>query len=590
MSEQPILWWLAHNTLFAAFLAVIVYLACRHLRLRPAVRHLLWLLVLVKLATPPILTWPWSPDWPTRLAVSQEPSNSASYALLENTNVGLYESKQLLNESRGKFLPSNTSLAKEEFLIVPGSTGLAHSETYEKSGAALPPPDLFPWPVSKMATWGLAGAWVLAGLGMMGLQLLRVFRFNRMVAHARSASGALVDHVSVLAKQLGLPVPRVLLSSDIASPMVWGLGRPTLLWPASLVGRLSAKCQQAVIVHELAHLRRRDHWVGWLQLVAGCVWWWHPLYRYVSRQVRANAELACDAWVVNLLPTARRAYADALLEVSQLISRKTEPLPVMGMAAGRVELERRLIMIMRDSVPCRLSLRTLLVLGILALVVLPGWSLSQQSDEKNGADRKVEKKGDDNKTDIKDLTELLAITQKDEVGLSEILADFVIAQDGKPVEGKDADRLDRLEKQLEAMRKEVQALRAGKKQMGNFGQSKPAPTMKDGPKQEKLSGDPQDVREVYQYKTWNAQANSADDQPIIFSRATYKMAHAKAEALAAFLRDQLKNQSLEAKVEDDSIVITTLPDMQLTISQFIALVQGKAIVLDTKNIDKPVHK
>ena len=74
-------------------------------------------------------------------------------------------------------------------------------------------------------------------------------------------------------------------------------------------------------VSELAHLRRRDHWIGWLQLVAGCLWWWHPLYRYVSRQVRANAELACDAWVVTLMPSARRAYADALLEVSHLLSR-----------------------------------------------------------------------------------------------------------------------------------------------------------------------------------------------------------------------------------------------------------------------------
>src|SRR5258707_7744074 len=154
--------------------------------------------------------------------------------------------------------------------------------------------------------------------------------------------------------------------------MVGGRAGPPLLGPASRVDQLPPACHRAVLVHEPAPRRRRDHWIGWLQLWAGCAWWWHPLYRYVSRQVRANAELACDAWVVNLLPAARRAYAEALIEVSQLLSRKTAPVPVLGMAAGRVDLERRLVMIMRDSVPCRLSLRSLVVLGAIALIALPG--------------------------------------------------------------------------------------------------------------------------------------------------------------------------------------------------------------------------
>src|SRR5262249_47294966 len=57
------LWWLAQNTILAALLAGIVALICRLACLRPAVRHALWLIVLIKLMTPPLVHWPWpAPD------------------------------------------------------------------------------------------------------------------------------------------------------------------------------------------------------------------------------------------------------------------------------------------------------------------------------------------------------------------------------------------------------------------------------------------------------------------------------------------------------------------------------------------------
>jgi len=52
------LWWLIETTLVSAALAGAVALLCRRLRPRPAVRHALWLVVLVRLLTPPLLTWP----------------------------------------------------------------------------------------------------------------------------------------------------------------------------------------------------------------------------------------------------------------------------------------------------------------------------------------------------------------------------------------------------------------------------------------------------------------------------------------------------------------------------------------------------
>src|SRR5439155_4146887 len=112
-------------------------------------------------------------------------------------------------------------------------------------------------------------------------------------------------------------------------------------------------------------------------------YWWNPLFWFVSRQVRENAELACDAWVVDTLPGARRAFAEALIEVAQVMSTKGAPVPALGLGSGRRrDFERRLLMIMCAGVPCKLSIRGLVVVGLLALTALPSWSPGQQETEK----------------------------------------------------------------------------------------------------------------------------------------------------------------------------------------------------------------
>ena len=94
-------------------------------------------------------------------------------------------------------------------------------------------------------------------------------------------------------------------------------------------------------------------------------------------------------------------------------------------------------MIMRDRVPCRVPLIGAAVLGLLALIALPGWSLSQQAAP--------EKKTEPQQT---------APVDRAFVILNQEVVDG-------PKTGGDAERLDRLEKQLETLLKEVKAMRAG---------------------------------------------------------------------------------------------------------------------------------
>jgi beta-lactamase regulating signal transducer with metallopeptidase domain len=87
--------------------------------------------------------------------------------------------------------------------------------------------------------------------------------------------------------------------------MVFALPRATLLWPAELDQRLDLAGMRAVLLHELAHLKRRDQLTAWLEIAAACLWWWHPVVWWARHELREYAEFACDAWVVAQLPGER---------------------------------------------------------------------------------------------------------------------------------------------------------------------------------------------------------------------------------------------------------------------------------------------
>ena len=67
-----------------------------------------------------------------------------------------------------------------------------------------------------------------------------------------------------------------------------------------------------LLLHELAHLKRRDHWVRWLELVVAGLYWWHPVVWWARRALREAEEQCCDAWVVWAMPDRSRTYASCL--------------------------------------------------------------------------------------------------------------------------------------------------------------------------------------------------------------------------------------------------------------------------------------
>jgi hypothetical protein len=379
----------------------------------------------------------------------------------------------------------------------------------------------------------------------------------------------LVDEVAEMASAIGIRPPEIVVVPGHTSPLIWGLGRARLIWPEGLLDHLPKSSRRSVLLHEFAHLRRRDHWVGWLQFLGGCLYWWNPLFWYVARQVRENAEFACDAWVVATLPGGRRAFADALIEVAQMMSQLKAPAPALTLGAGRRRvLERRLVMIMCAGTPCKVSLGGFVAVGLLTLAAFPGWSQQPTPPQPVPALPGAVP------PPAVPLTAAPAIAEFQPPVAPGQPSPYAVAPSvvpgGDP--GDPDARLKAIEQQLQALLKEVRSMRGGanKPEYPANALFYPQRAVTPPPM---IHSAPAEVNMVPPGRPVAGTATKGGEVTLL--RATYELSHAKAEALAALLKDS-KGPAVELKSEDDKVTVTTTPEAQNIIAQLIAMMQGKA--------------
>lgn len=147
--------------------------------------------------------------------------------------------------------------------------------------------------------------------GWLAIHQLRVLGVQSADAESRRM-------LQNLCRRMEITRPVRLAQSAVArTPLVIGILRPMILVPAAAFSDLSVAELEAILAHELAHVRRHDYLVNLLQSLVETLLFYHPAIWWISRQIRIERENCCDDIAVNLMQD-RAAYVRALASVASV--------------------------------------------------------------------------------------------------------------------------------------------------------------------------------------------------------------------------------------------------------------------------------
>ena len=234
------------------------------------------------------------------------------------------------------------------------------------------------WSAQLAAAIRPHSAWItavwFAGVGCLSLRFVcGVWTLHRIRTQVQSVPAELAEQARAIAERLGVRAMWTLGCSETArEPMTFGWLRPVVLLPAALLARQSPAILEAVLAHELAHIRRYDLWVNALQRLVESLLFFHPVVWWMSKRVREEREICCDDIAVQMTGEPL-VYATALERVaSHRVEQYTAPLAV-AMSGGSLQYRVRRALgladpVVRSTVPSpRVLLMAALLCGTLVL-------------------------------------------------------------------------------------------------------------------------------------------------------------------------------------------------------------------------------
>jgi TonB family protein len=167
------------------------------------------------------------------------------------------------------------------------------------------------------------------------------------------AEPALEAHFYELVKQVKLKCsPRILISHKNDVPMAIGWLKPVVLIPVSMLSGLTPAQLDMLILHELAHIRRHDYLVNFIQTLVEIFLFFHPSVRWVSKQMRNEREYCSDDIAVQHCGNPV-AYAHTLADTATLCEKhRNHSIPAMAMAASGGDLKQRVIRLIDHNHHC----------------------------------------------------------------------------------------------------------------------------------------------------------------------------------------------------------------------------------------------
>lgn len=341
-------------TVLAAAVGLIVKLSCRN---RPHLAYVFWILVLLKCLTPPI----WS-----------SPTGIFSWAQLRVTQPELVSQKNTIHIPKPFFENQKSTTVRYESTMPESQLPIA-SQTNVSANAIDKP--IRSWRVDFSWQYVSATAWLIGAVGLAATVFLKWLGYCRTI---KNSAIPVDESVKVLFANLFLRLGlrrkySLVLTSKAIGPAVFGVFRPVVVIPQSVIVGKTPQQIEPILAHELVHIRRGDTVWGFLQVVVEIIWWFHPLVWWANRQICRERERCCDEEVVAGLLYKPAVYARCLLEVLE-IERNWRPiLAIPGVRSVEITSKRLEDIMKRGKYFHTKSPRWCwAILAIAALLTLPG--------------------------------------------------------------------------------------------------------------------------------------------------------------------------------------------------------------------------
>ena len=311
MVLHSFIFWLLYSSLMGSLLTGIILLVRAILKHRMGANwyYLLWLLLIIKLLLP------FAPESPISVF------NIFSQLSIQNFSGNYFEAE--MDEKTDRKLDSQSNTAEmggsDDYFI-------AVNRPFPSGDKVV----FFAWLMGVMSlavyTFHLAGKqkWVIKGsLRVTDNDVLRLLEECKQMINTTSG-------------------PVLIESPVIRSPMVAGATKPYILFPAGIIGKLSQAELRFILLHELAHLQRRDLYMNWMMSLLAIIHWFNPMIWYAFYKMRQDRELACDAYVLSVLnPEEYKSYGATIISFLEM-NVKSSYGTIAGFASGKAHLKERI--------------------------------------------------------------------------------------------------------------------------------------------------------------------------------------------------------------------------------------------------------
>ena len=298
------------SVLLACFVALLAVLP--RVRNLPSLQHTLWGLVLVSMIVPSFVQIP---------LISLPAREYAAYPLHEEL-------------ARSESVPiTNHVITDDQHNIV---ASLVSCDSIEMS-----------WLIRLGISVWLGGTIYLVVIALRRVHLLRrTIRLANLDDASLSSLTKNVAHALGIRRQV-----RVAIVQANSSPFIWVEQKAIyIVISESLRVSLSERRLQSVMMHEISHYLRRDHWSNTFGFLVVALCWWNPVSWIAVRKMRALQEYCCDAIAIAKSQLSRREYAECLYQITNFIESRNSCLPVSACEFfGHTSVEERFQMISNTS-------------------------------------------------------------------------------------------------------------------------------------------------------------------------------------------------------------------------------------------------